>query len=258
MFKEDFLEILGVIRQPGNEYAVIMQHAKHGDLWSYLGQNLNRMTWKRKLELVLEIAYSLQLVHGPGLVHRNLHGGNILFDDDQKPDPKPKAFVSDLGLARSEEYESNSCIKGVLPFIAPEVFHTRKFTKKSDIYALGIIMYLIASGEPPFRNRSFDNSLVTEILDGLRPEMPDSAPMAYKELAAKCCDADPSKRPKLQSLLFSIHVIINQSDKLIWKMIYDSDVKPLTRLEKENKYSSKQLPIVDLGTVSIAGMKEQL
>jgi len=54
-------------------------------------------------------------------------------------------------------------------FIAPEVYHTHKFTQKSDIYSVGIIAYLLATGELPFRDREFDRYLVCDILGGLRP-----------------------------------------------------------------------------------------
>ena len=58
-------------------------------------------------------------------------------------------------------------------------------------------MHQIANGEPPFRDWSSDDKcLAIRICDGLRPEMPDSAPEEYKKLAERSCDADPNKRPK--------------------------------------------------------------
>ena len=78
--------------------------------------------------------------------------------------------------------------------------HPRKFTQKSDVYSLGVIMYLIATGEPPFRDRQFDRGLICDIMGGLRPSMPDSAPEEYKKLAEYCCDADPDMRPDAKTL----------------------------------------------------------
>src|SRR5207248_10840599 len=118
----------------------------------------------------------------------DLHGGNILIHNQVA---SSFTLISDLGLSQSvNSHEPSSTIRGVLPFIAPEVFHTCKFTKKSDIYSFGIIMHLMATGEPPFRDRKFDKDLVRDIMGGLRPSMPDSAPEEYKELAERCCDAD--------------------------------------------------------------------
>src|SRR6185503_14933834 len=113
----------------------------------------------------------------------DLHGGNIIMHNNV-------FYIRDLGLSRSvKSRRSNPTIQGGLPFIAPEVFHTRKFTQKSDVYSFGIIMRLIATGEPPFRDREFDRNLICDIMGGLRPLMPDSTPEEYKKLAEWCCDA---------------------------------------------------------------------
>ena len=178
-------------------------------------------------------------------MHCDLHGGNIVSHDS-------RPFICDFGLSQSvNSRQSNSTIRGVLPFIAPEVFHTCKFTQKSDVYSFGIIMYLIATGEPPFRDRQFDRDLVCNIMGGLRPSMPDSAPEEYKKLAERCCDADPDKRPDAVTLWDDIDKLIGEvnrgnSDDNAWNTIYHNNVKPLSRLEKESKYSSTLLPTGDL------------
>ena len=124
------------------EYMIVMQHANNGSLLSYLDQNINKLTWKMKLQHLKSIALYLHAIHDMGLVHCDLHGGNIVMHDDNDSIP----FICDLGLSQSvNSHKSNSIIRGVLPFIAPEVFHTCKFTQKSDVYSFGIIMYLIAT-----------------------------------------------------------------------------------------------------------------
>src|SRR6185369_5760117 len=153
--------------------------------------------------------------------------------------------------------KSGSTIYGVLPYIAPEVFYTHQFTPKSDIYAFGVIMYQIASGEPPFRNREFDFQLVKDICNGLRPTMPDLTPETYKTLAEECCNADPYKRPNALQLVeyikWNIRRQISASkdddelDDGLWNTIYYcEDIQPITNVEKEMKYSSKPLPTGDL------------
>src|SRR5581483_8300575 len=113
-----------------------------------------------------------------------LHGGNIVLHNNnvdnesgtEKEFQSSIPFICDLGLSRSvnsRESHSTITIRGVLPFIAPEVFHTRKYTQKSDVYSFGIVMYLIATGEPPFRGRQFGRNLICDIMGGLRPSMPD-------------------------------------------------------------------------------------
>jgi len=226
------------------EYMIVMQYANNGSLLSYLDQNINKLTWKDKLEHSRNIASDLRIVQKMGLLHCDLHGGNVVLDDENTP------LICDLGLSQSvNSHEPNSTIRGVLPFIAPEVFHTCKFTQKSDVYSFGIIMHLMATGEPPFRDREFDRYLLCDILNGLRPTMPDSAPDIYKKLAQRCCNADPDKRPIADTLWMHIALIdsLNKDNSdNTWNAVYHNDVRPLSRLEKESKYSSKLLPTGDL------------
>ena len=116
------------------EYMIVMQYADNGSLLSYLDQNINNLTWTKKLDYLRDIAYNLRTVHSMGLVHCDLHGGNIVLN-------RGTPLICDLGLSRSvNSHQSDSTIQGVLPFIAPEVFHTCKFTQKSDLYSFGIII----------------------------------------------------------------------------------------------------------------------
>src|SRR5438105_3474580 len=158
---DDFLQIYGFTQDPETkEYMIVMQYANNGNLLSYLDQNINKLTWRMKLQCLRHIAADLRIIHDAGFVHCDLHDGNIVLDGDDDDD-ESLAYICDFGLSQSvDSRKSNSTIQGVLSFTAPEVFHTRKFTQKSDIYAFGIIMYLIATGEQPFRGRQFDASLI--------------------------------------------------------------------------------------------------
>src|SRR6185295_11541890 len=150
-----FLKIYGVTQDPETkEYMIVMQYANNGSLLSYLHQNINKLTWMDKLLHLKDIAAYLKNIHFAKLVHCDLHGGNIVLchNDDTRV---IESFICDLGLSRSEN-SRESTVRGVLPFIAPEVFHTCKFTQTSDVYSFGIIMYLMATGEHPYRDRQFD------------------------------------------------------------------------------------------------------
>jgi len=75
--------------------------------------------------------------------------------------------------------------------------------------------------------------------------MPDSVPDGYKKLAEMCWDADPDKRPDAYKLYSFIIDMLNDRSE-IWETIYHNNVRPLSHLEKESKYSSKLLPTGDL------------
>ena len=95
-------------------------------------------------------------------------------------------------------------------------------------------MYLIATGEAPFRNRQCDANLIREIMDGLRPLMPVSAPEEYKKLAERCCDADPNKHPDAFKLLDDIIICTVTTLSVTHGIL---SIIMITRLVKESKYS---------------------
>ncbi|CAG8816210.1 13463_t:CDS:1, partial [Cetraspora pellucida] len=64
-----------------------------------------------------------------------------------------------------------------------------------DIYSFGIIMWEISTGEEVFNDYEFNDDLAMKIGFGLRPEFAPGTPECYVELAKKCMDSDPKKRP---------------------------------------------------------------
>jgi len=109
-----FLKIYGVTQDPETkEYIIVMQYANNGSLLFYLDQNINKLTWKDKLNHLYNIVAYLHTIHTSGLVHCDLHGGNIVLISGIP-------FICDLGLSQSvNSRQQNSTIQGVLPFIAP-------------------------------------------------------------------------------------------------------------------------------------------
>ncbi|RIA86865.1 kinase-like domain-containing protein, partial [Glomus cerebriforme] len=80
--------------------------------------------------------------------------------------------------------------------MAPEIFRGQKYTKASDIYSLGMIMWEIMT---PFWDRNHDTELIIEICDGLRPPIITNEPedCNYIDLMKKCWHSDPNKRPTI-------------------------------------------------------------
>src|SRR5439155_368068 len=101
-----------------------------------------------------------------------------------------------------------------LPYVAPEVLNKYQYTHASDIYSVGIIMWVISTGKIPFANRAYNVELAIDIFNGLRPKINNSIPQCYKELMKKCWYKDSSKRP-------NVEVIINILDEWIDELMYD-------------------------------------
>src|SRR5436305_5760879 len=156
------------------------------DLRDYLQQNHNQITWKERIQIANNIIDALIKIHKENAIYRDLHSGNILCGIYW--------HISDLGFCGPADISSKS-IYGNLPYIAPEVLAGKGTTFKSDIYSIGMIMWEISSGEPPFVNYEHDYYLALNIINGIRPKTVSGTPLEYKNLMMQCWDADPLKRP---------------------------------------------------------------
>ena len=100
---------------------------------------------------------------------------------------------------------SNNEIYGVIPYIAPEIFRGTAFSKESDVYCMGMIMWELTTGCKPFANVEHDINLIFKILDGERPEITEDTPECYANLMKSCWDADPEKRPSTTEIRKILH-----------------------------------------------------
>src|SRR5947208_22970 len=105
-------------------------------------------------------------IHEKGYIHCNLHSNNIFMYDyyDSK--------IGDLGLCQQlKEKDNPREIFGVIPYVAPEVLSGEPYTKESDIYSFGMIMWEHTAEKMPFYNRPHNHYLMLDILEGKRPEI---------------------------------------------------------------------------------------
>src|SRR5688572_27655597 len=116
-------------------------------------------------------------------------------------DPNYRWQIGDLGLSQpANNTSSNDEIYGVIPYVAPEVFNGAKFSKESDIYSIGMILWEFTTGCKPFANIEHDHKLIYDIVDGKRPEITMDTPECYANLMKNCWDPDPSKRPCIKEI----------------------------------------------------------
>src|SRR5205085_10695545 len=129
------------------------------------------------------------------LIHCDLHSGNILRYGGG-------CYITYLGLCGSvDDNESSGQIYGVTPYVAPEVLQGKKNTKESDIYSVGMLLWEIFAGPPPFNDRAHDENLILDIvLDGTRPPLLSNMPDDFTRMMQKCWDVNPSNRPTIYEL----------------------------------------------------------
>src|ERR1051325_865401 len=97
--------------------------------------------------IILRVAAALDYAHSKGIIHRDLKPGNFLFDETGDP------FISDYGIAKFSQSQSNltgSSIIGTPTYMSPEQAQGDDIDSRSDIYSLGVIVYEMLSGKPPY------------------------------------------------------------------------------------------------------------
>jgi tetratricopeptide (TPR) repeat protein len=148
----------------------------------------------------MQIATALAHAHRNGVTHRDLKSANVLVSKDGH------AKMLDFGLARalsrdtvrnfSESRESitaDGALAGTLSVLAPEILRGEKADTRSDIWALGVLLYEMASGTRPFRGAT-GFELSGAILHQPPPPLPDSVPASLQAIVQRCLDKDPRNR----------------------------------------------------------------
>src|SRR6266498_3748765 len=159
---------------------MVFQLAEGGNLEAYLRQNANNLTWGTRLRLASEITCGLAYIHSHGVLHKDLHSGNILIHEG-------RPLIADFGCSRPTEYDgTRTDFLGRMGFGPPEKLRGRKehvYDKRCDVYSLGAVFWHISSGRAPFSSVPEWKS-IGMICNGEREEPIAGTPPLYVKLYA--------------------------------------------------------------------------
>ncbi|KAH1117796.1 hypothetical protein GLYMA_17G103400v4 [Glycine max] len=128
----------------GSEKILIYEYIEGGSLED-LVTDRTRLTWRRRLEVAIDVARALVYLHHecyPSVVHRDVKASNVLLDKDGK------AKVTDFGLARVVDVGDShvsTMVAGTVGYVAPEYGHTWQATTKGDVYSFGVLVMELAT-----------------------------------------------------------------------------------------------------------------
>lgn len=179
---------------------LVMPYIKHGNLRDLLAQG--PLTQEEVGNILSQVAGALQCAHEHGILHRDIKASNILLDDIGDK----AIYLADFGLAKApgegSDVTQTGCLIGTPEYMAPELV-TMPESTSSDIYALGILMYLMLTGQVPF---SAATPLATcwKHIEELPPRPSSLNPYISPEVEAvilKAIEKDPARRfPDVQSM----------------------------------------------------------
>ena len=185
----DFLHLQGA-------YAISMEYFPSHTLSGEIPDN-KPMAFERALQFSLDMATGMAVAHQAGVIHRDLKPANILVNEDGL------LKIVDFGVAAAASSGDTQLTKtgyviGSPKYMAPEQILGKKVDETADVYSIGVIMYEMVTGIPPY-SRGDHMSVMYQHVQGkaklcqdVNPNVPDD----YAAVIAKAMSVDKTKRYK--------------------------------------------------------------
>ena len=213
----NILAIHDFTTENGISFAV-MELLRGESLSERLGRE--RLSWRKAVEIAAAVADGLGSAHSQGIVHRDLKPANIFLTNDGH------VKILDFGLAKSDRFrESGSVSKfdtdtqpgvgvGTIGYMAPEQVSGAAVDARTDIFALGCVLYEMLSGERAFQRSSAGETLAAILRDEPRDisESGIRVPAALVTIVRRCLDKNPDQRfQSARDLAFDLQEVSSSS-----------------------------------------------
>nr|XP_043635295.1 G-type lectin S-receptor-like serine/threonine-protein kinase At1g11330 isoform X2 [Erigeron canadensis] len=210
-----------------NEMILVYEYMPNGTLEDHLHKFHIHLSWLERLKICIGAARGLDYLHTGtgiefGVIHRDVKSSNILLHESWA------AKISDFGLARIGPTNQpstyvNTLVKGTFGYIDPNYFATGKLTRKSDVYAFGVVLFEVLCQKRPL-DKTFEYGLATWIQDsikegnlkqivysGIRREISPKCLKGFARIAERCLDNHPNRRPTMTEVVFNLESLLAQS-----------------------------------------------
>jgi aminoglycoside phosphotransferase (APT) family kinase protein len=179
--------VYDIVQSEGRTF-LAMEYVDGEDLSSLL-RRIGRLPSDKATEIARQLCAGLAAAHDKGVLHRDLKPANVMLDS------RGRARLADFGLAGAEDVDLN--LAGTPAYMAPEQLRGEPASMRSEVYALGLVLYELFTGR-----RLFDASSIAALRDlhdrtdvaALSTGLTEVDP-AVDRVIRRCLDRDPSKRP---------------------------------------------------------------
>jgi len=186
------------VGEAGETIFFSMEFVQGEDLAALL-KRTGRLTSERVLEIAHQLCGGLAAAHAEGVLHRDLKPANVLIDQDGR------VRITDFGIAVTTSDAGPQLMIGTLGYMAPEQLTAdARVTERTDVYALGVVLYELVTGQPYHMSRSEPSSRLSPLAPGINPQLerailkaiardPQDRPATALEMAADLPDIDTAE-----------------------------------------------------------------
>ncbi len=173
--------------------AIVMELVRGTTLRRYLDEQ-GVVHPRRAVDIAVQIAAALDHAHSNGLIHRDVKPGNILLSEDGR------VLVTDFGIAKAAEAVSDLTeagqVVGTAKYLSPEQVQGAPLDARSDVYALGVVLYEMLCGRPPFAGDNATSTAVARLTsEPLRPrQVRAGLPRALEDIVLRAMARHPDDR----------------------------------------------------------------
>jgi NIMA (never in mitosis gene a)-related kinase len=176
---------------------IVTEYARGGDLY----KRIRRQHQKNQLldeELIwsyfIQLCLGVRAMHQMGILHRDLKSPNIFISSSKE------IKLGDLGVAKILKNGLANTRIGTPYYMSPEIWKNRPYNKKSDIWALGCLLYEFSTLRHPFDAKD-ERSLGEKVMRGHFSPIPQHYSADLTAMIRKCLQVDPSRRPTIQEII---------------------------------------------------------
>ena len=194
---------------------IVMEYIRGGRLTDYMKEKKFNFTEKRAAELIYEISIGVKYLHKYGIIHRDLKPDNIMLTE---ANDKGHIKIMDFGLSKIlGKKEKTSDGFGTLTFVSPEVLIRKPYNKEIDIWSIGVILYLMLSGDLPFDDEEDDEQKIAKSIVFNEVEFPPkkfgNKSKEVIDLIKRCLTKEPKDRIKVDDIIKSDWIKANIDSK---------------------------------------------
>ncbi|NMO51206.1 protein kinase [Actinoplanes sp. TBRC 11911] len=197
----------------GETLGLVMDLVSGGSLRDHLREH-HTVAAGEAARLAAQVAAALAEAHELGIVHRDLKPDNILLKTDKQG--RLDTRLTDFGIARilnTPSMTTPNAVVGTPHYMAPEAFHGVTASPATDVYALGVLLYELVCGHPPYRSDSIPD-LMRQHMDG-GPERRAGIPDGLWDVIMSCMAQKPRLRPTAAELVADLSDLSRRFERVV-------------------------------------------